>query len=164
MEWPDRWRNYYFQPGLVEHDPVLAALDREPGSFTWTELKNRRALSAVGTEALNKVHAEGWTDGLVLPLHRSGSRYGIVSLVAYRHSIDRQQKAELSTASLVFQERMRYHVPRDGFRVPPAGLTPREIDCLKLIAVGLSDARAGETLGIGAATVHEYENDSGGDL
>jgi DNA-binding CsgD family transcriptional regulator len=156
MEWPDRWRNYYFQSGLVEHDPVLAALDQETGSFTWTELRNRRALSSVGTVALNKVYAEGWTDGLVLPLHRSGSRYGLVSLVAYKHTIDRQQKADLTAAGLVFHERMRYHVPRDGFRVPPAGLTPREIDCLKLIATGFSDARAGEALGIRAATVHEH--------
>ena len=22
MEWPDRWRNYYFQSGMLEHDPV----------------------------------------------------------------------------------------------------------------------------------------------
>lgn len=156
MEWPERWRNYYFQSGLVEHDPLLAALDQEPGGFTWTELRSRRALSIVGTEALNKIAAEGWIDGFVLPLHRSGSRYGIVSLVAYKHLIDRQQKADLTAASLVFQERMRYHVPRDGFRVPPAGLTPREIDCLKLIAEGLSDSKAGEALGISGSTVHEH--------
>jgi DNA-binding CsgD family transcriptional regulator len=156
MEWPERWRNYYFQSGLVEHDPLLAALDQEPGGFTWTELRSRRGLSLLGTEALNKIAVEGWTDGFVLPLHRSGSRYGIVSLVAYTHLIDRQQKADLTAASLVFQERMRYHVPRDGFRVPPAGLTQREIECLKLIAQGLSDSKTGEALGISGSTVHEH--------
>lgn len=157
MEWPDRWRNYYFRSGLVEHDPIVNALGQEPGAVTWTELRSRPGgLSAVGTEAFNKVAAEGWTDGLVLPLHRAESRYGIVSLVAYRHIIDKQQKAELTAASILFQERMRYLVPRDGFPLPPAGLTPREIECVKLIAEGLSDTRAGEALGISSSTFHEH--------
>lgn len=157
MEWPDRWRNYYFQSGLVEHDPIVNALGQESGAVTWTELRSRPGgLSAIGTEAFNKIAAEGWTDGLLLSLHRAGTRYGIVSLVAYKHIIDAQQKADLTAASLVFQERLRYRVPRDGFPMPPAGLTPREIECLKLIADGLSDTKAGDALGISGSTVHEH--------
>jgi DNA-binding CsgD family transcriptional regulator len=156
MEWPDRWRNYYFQSGMIEHDPVVGALDQEPGAFTWTELRGRRGLSAAGTDALTKIAAEGWTDGLVVPLHRSGSHYGIVSLVVNEHYLDKQQKTDLTSVSLVFHDRMRHHVPRQGFPVPPAGLTPREIECVKLIARGLSDLRAGEALGISGATVHEH--------
>jgi LuxR family quorum-sensing system transcriptional regulator CciR len=156
MEWPDRWRSYYLQSGLIEHDPLVGALDQEPGAFTWTELRHRRALSVAGTEALLKVAAEGWTDGLVVPLHRGGSHYGLVSLVVNDHTLDPQEKAELTAVSIVFHDRMRYHVPRDGFRVPPAALTPREIECVRLIARGLSDVKAGEALGISGATVHEH--------
>jgi len=156
MEWPDRWRNYYFQSGMIDHDPVVGALDQQAGAFTWTELRGRRALSVAGTEALSKIAAEGWTDGLVVPLHRRGSHYGLVSLVVNKRILDKQQKTELTGVSLVFHDSMRHHVPRDGFRVPPAGLTPREIECVKLIAEGLSDLKAGEALGISGSTVHEH--------
>jgi len=156
MEWPDRWRNYYFRSGMIEHDPVVGALGEEPGAFTWTELRSRRALTVAGTEALNKIAAEGWTDGLVVPLHRGGSHYGLVSLVTNNHTLDSAQKTELTAVSITFHDRMRYHVPREGFRVPPAALTPREIECIRLIAQGLSDIKAGEVLGISGSTVHEH--------
>jgi len=156
MEWPDRWKNYYFQSGMLEHDPVVGALAQEEGAFTWTELRARRGLSIAGTEALVKVAMEGWIDGLVVPLHRSGSHYGLISLVVNEHILDKQQKVDLTAVSLVFQDRMRHLVPSNGFPMPPAGLTPREIECVKLIARGFSDIKAGEALGISGSTVHEH--------
>jgi LuxR family quorum-sensing system transcriptional regulator CciR len=156
MEWPDRWRNYYFQSGMIEHDPLIGALGQFPGAFTWTELRTRRALTVAGTDALVKVAAEGWTDGLVVPLHRDGNHYGLVSLVVNAHILDDNQKTDLTAVSIHFHDRMRYHVPREGFRLPPAGLTPRELECVKLIAQGLSDLKAGEVLGISGSTVHEH--------
>lgn len=156
LEWPDRWRRFYFQSGMLEHDPLLEALGRMQGAFTWTELRSRRGLSMAGTDALMRVAAEGWIDGLVVPLHRGGTHYGLISLVTLNHILQPQQKADLTATSLVFHDRMRHLVPSEGFRMPPAGLTPREIDCLKLVAKGYSDLKAGETLGIGGATVHEH--------
>ncbi|MDB5526377.1 MAG: bacterial regulatory s, luxR family protein [Rhizobium sp.] len=156
MEWPERWRNYYFQSGMLEHDPVVGALGQTEGAFTWAELRIRRGLSIAGTEALTKIAAEGWTDGLVVPLHRRGTHYGLVSLVANDHMLDKHEKADLTAVSLVFHDRIRHLVPRDGFRISPAGLTPREIECVKMIALGLSDRKAGEALGISGSTVHEH--------
>ena len=156
MEWPERWRAYYFQSGLLQHDPLLDALPLMGTTFTWDELRARRALTVAGTEALNKVAAEGWVDGLVVSLHRAGTHYGLVSLVALNHHITAIEKKHLEAVSLVFHERLRLLVPKEGFRLPPAGLTPREIDCIKLIAEGLSDIKAGERLGIRGSTVHEH--------
>lgn len=156
MEWPERWRSYYFQSGLLDHDPLIDALPHMGATFTWDELRARRALTAAGTEALNKIAAEGWVDGLVVPLHRSGAHYGLISLVALNHHITPPEKKHLEAVCLVFHERLRLIVPREGFRVPPAGLTPREIECIRLIADGLSDITAGEELGIKASTVHEH--------
>jgi LuxR family transcriptional regulator, quorum-sensing system regulator BjaR1 len=156
MEWPERWRNYYFQSGLLEHDPLIDALPQMDATFTWRELRSRRALTVAGTEALNKIAAEGWVDGLVVSLHRSGTHYGLVSLVTLNHHITPVERRQLEAVSLIFHERLRYLVPKEGFRIPPAGLTPREIDCVRLIAEGLSDITAGEALGIKGSTVHEH--------
>jgi DNA-binding CsgD family transcriptional regulator len=89
-------------------------------------------------------------------LHRAGTHYGLVSLVARDHHITATEKRHLEAVSLVFHERLRLTVPKEGFRLPPAGLTPREIECIRLIADGLSDIRAGERLGIRGSTVHEH--------
>ncbi len=156
MEWPERWRQYYFQSGLLDHDPLIEALPLMSGAFTWDELRKRRALSIAGTEALTKIAAEGWVDGLVVSFHRAGTHYGLVSLVTLDHHITPAEKQQLETVSIVFHETMRRLVPKEGFRVPPAGLTPREIDCIQLIAEGLSDISAGERLGIKGSTVHEH--------
>ena len=156
MEWPERWRTYYFQSDLIVHDPLIEALPLMSGTFTWDELRARRALTVAGTEALNRIAAEGWTDGLVVPLHRGGTHYGLVSLVTLNHHISPAEKKHLTAACMVLHERLRQIVPKEGFRVPPAGLTPREIDCIKLIAEGLSDAKAAGRLGIRASTVHEH--------
>lgn len=156
MEWPDSWRNYYFQSGMIDHDPVVGALAHETRPFTWTELRKRRALSVAGTDALNKIAAEGWTDGLVVPLKRSETHFGLISLVAFEHAITPQEKDLLSAVSLIFHERLRYLVPKEGFRIPPAGLTPREIECISLIAQGFSDLKAGAVLGISGSTMHEH--------
>lgn len=156
MDWPERWRNYYFQSGLIEHDPLIEALPLMTGTFTWNELRARRALTVAGTDALNKIAAEGWVDGLVVPLHRGETHYGLVSLVTLNHHISAAEKKHLTATCVVFHERLRQIVPKEGFRVPPAGLTPREIDCIKLIAEGLSDIKAADRLGIRASTVHEH--------
>jgi DNA-binding CsgD family transcriptional regulator len=79
-----------------------------------------------------------------------------VSLVVKGHILEQWEKADLTAVSLVFHDRMRTLVPDEGFRMPPAGLTPREIECVGLVAKGLSDFKAGEALGIGGATVYEH--------
>ena len=156
MEWPDRWRKYYFQSGMLEHDPLIEALATNHTPFTWEELRARNGLTIAGTEALNKVAAEGWVDGLVVPLHRSSTHFGLVSLVAMNHKLSPSQKSLLTAASVALHDRLRHLLPVEGFRIPPAGLTPREIECIRLIAAGMSDIRAGEALGIRGSTVHEH--------
>jgi DNA-binding CsgD family transcriptional regulator len=156
MEWPESWRRFYFQSGMLEHDPVVEALEHNDGAFTWGELRARRSLPIAALEALKRIAAEGWTDGLVVPLRRGGTHYGVVSLVVRGHILEQWQKADLTAVSLVFHDRMRTLVPDEGFRMPPAGLTPREIECVGLVAKGLSDFKAGEALGIGGATVYEH--------
>jgi DNA-binding CsgD family transcriptional regulator len=156
MEWPERWQKFYFQSGLIDHDPLIEALGQYREPFTWSELRERRGLSIAGTEALAKIAAEGWTDGLVVPLPRAGTHFGLVSLVTLNHTITPGEKAALTAVSVIFHDRMRSLVPVEGFRVPPCGLTPREIECVRLIAQGMSDGRIGEALGISASTAHEH--------
>ncbi|HMN87187.1 MAG TPA: autoinducer binding domain-containing protein [Bauldia sp.] len=155
IDWPPDWQRFYFSSGLVERDPVVENLARYDRPFTWADLRADRRLAQVGQDGLERVAAAGWIDGLVVPIPRGGPRYGLVSLVARRH-IDEAGRRALGPLALCFHARVLPLVRHEGFAVPPAGLTPREIECLGLVVRGGSDRMIAAELGISLATAHEH--------
>ena len=155
IDWPDRWREFYVQSGLVERDPVLAAMGRTRQPFTWSDLRERRALSSAGTEAFDLAQAEGWVDGLVVPMSGQGQRVGLVSLVA-RRQIEPTPRQFLTLVSISLHSHVRTLVAREGFALPPAGLSGREIAAIRLVAKGMTDGRIATALGVANSTAHEF--------
>jgi LuxR family quorum sensing-dependent transcriptional regulator len=157
IEWPEKWRNFYLQSGLMQRDPVISCLPHYNRPFTWAELARDRLLLKVGLEALERVREHGWSDGVIVPIPRGGTRYGLVSLVAEAPTIiDETDKSLIALLAVSFHERARTLAPQQGFPVPPAGLTDREIACLSLIARGYTDREVGQQLGIAQSTAHEH--------
>ena len=154
--WPDSWRKFYVGSGLVRRDPLVDALARRHAPFTWSNLRRDRKLSRVGSAALQLCAEHGWTEGLAVPIPRGDKRFGLVSLACQRGDFDASEKALLAMLSICFLERLRNLAPTHGFAVPPAGLTRREIDCLKLVARGATDREIGRKLGISQSTAHEH--------
>ncbi|MBB1250610.1 helix-turn-helix transcriptional regulator [Rhizobium sp. G21] len=153
--WDDRWRGFCRQAGHLHHDPLLAMIERDHGAFTLGERMNRNRPSADVGHLLQRFAAFGWQDALCVPIHRGGLRYGVASLISARR-IATGDKAQLTAAAFAFHQRLRCLAPNEGFRTPPAGLGAEEIDCLRLLATGLSDAKTGEMLGLGGGAVHAH--------
>ena len=157
IEWPESWRRFYLSSALHERDPVVGSLvDYGSTPFTWTDLRNDRRVSQLGTRALELSAQHGWTEGLVVPLPRGGTRYGLVSLVGRRGPFTGADVPPIALMSVWFHARVRELTPRQGFPVPPAGLTEREIQCLALVSRSYSDRRVAEELGISHATAKEH--------
>jgi DNA-binding CsgD family transcriptional regulator len=157
IEWPARWRKFYLQSDLVERDPVIGCIAHYKGPFTWGDLRRDRLLLQIGLDALDRVRELGWSDGLVIPIPRGGTRYGLVSLVAEAPAIiGAAEKSLIALLAVCFHERVRALAPSQGFPLPPAGLTEREVQCLSLIARGCSDREVGQALQIAPSTAHEY--------
>jgi LuxR family quorum sensing-dependent transcriptional regulator len=156
VDWPDSWRAFYLSSNLIERDPVLDALPHRPAPFTWSDLRRDRKLSRAGREALDLVAANGWTEGLAVSLPRGTGRFGLVSLVGHGDEPDLPAKAFLSLISICLHDHARTLAPRLGFAAPPAGLTAREIECLRLVARGCADREIGTILGIAKSTAHEH--------
>jgi DNA-binding CsgD family transcriptional regulator len=154
--WPESWRKFYVESGLIQRDPLLDALRQRHAPFTWSELRADRKLSQVGSEALRLCAEHGWTEGLAVPIPRGEERFGLVSLAGRRRAFGAREKSLLAMLSYCFQERLRNLAPRHGFAVPPVGLTEREIDTLRLIARGATDREVGRQLGISPSTAHEH--------
>ena len=156
LDWPPAWQRFYIGSGLVNRDPVVDALSYRRGPFTWTDLRADRKLAAVGQDALDRIAAEGWNEGLVVPLPQGGSRMGLVSMVGRRLVTDPAVIAYLTLISICLHSHTRTLVAREGFAAPPAGLTPREVACLRLVARGLPDRAIAAELGIAVSTAHEF--------
>jgi LuxR family quorum sensing-dependent transcriptional regulator len=154
--WPDAWRKFYLGTGLIQRDPLVDALKRRHVPFTWSEVRRDGNWPKVGTKGSQLLVEHGWTEGLAVPIPRGDQRFGLVSLLCSRGAFSADEKSQLAMLSYFFHERMRYLAPIYGFALPPAGLTKREIETLRLIARGASDRDVGGKLGISPSTAHEH--------
>ena len=155
VDWPEDWRQYYLASGLINRDPLIEALRFREKVFTWGDLRKDRRMLQAGGEALRRCAEHGWQDRLVIPIRRSDTRFELVSLVRRSPARDPQGADVLALAGESLMCRIRA-VGQLEFPVPPAGLTGRQIDALRLVALGCSDARIAERLGISTTTAHQH--------
>ncbi len=156
IDWPENWRRFYIASGLVNRDPVVDSLAFRTEPFTWSDLRADNRFSRLGSQAIDRAAAEGWTEGLVVPLPTKGNRVGLVSLVGHQNITDPDVCAFLSLISVCLQGHARSLVAHEGFAVPPAGLTGREIESIRLVARGLPDGAIAEAMGVAPSTAHEF--------
>jgi LuxR family quorum-sensing system transcriptional regulator CciR len=100
--------------------------------------------------------SSGLIEGLVVPIGRAGNRVGLVSMVGSRGRLDDEAKAFLAVISHGLHAHVGALTARQGFAVPPAGLTDREIEAMRLVAKGRSDTAIAEAMGVAPSTAHEF--------
>lgn len=155
IDWPESWRRFYTKSDLINRDPLLAELERRTDPFSWSDLRADGQLARAGREALDRIAAEGWSEGLVIPIKGAGNRLGLVSLIGHR-PIGLDAKHRLALASLCLHQHARTLAIRDGFPVPPAGLSERELQAVRCVAQGLSDRDIAAVLNVATSTAHEF--------
>jgi DNA-binding CsgD family transcriptional regulator len=156
IDWPESWRRFYVGSGLVHRDPLIDALAFRTEPFTWSDLRADNRFLKLGSQAIERAAAEGWREGLIVPVPNKGSRVGLISLAGHKNITDPDVRAFLSIISFCLHGHARTLVAQDGFALPPVGLTAREIECLRLVARGLSDGPIAEALGVARSTAHEF--------
>ena len=157
IDWPEAWRRFYLGNGIMERDPVVSALPRYRHPFTWSDLATDSKLSHDARNVIALARSHGWTEGLAIPIPRgTQDRFGLVSLAGNGPPLDAESRAVLSLMGICFFDYVRSLVPRCGFAAPPAGLTEREMQCVRLVAQGQSDRAMAATLGISQPTAHEH--------
>lgn len=155
MDWPVAWREFY-TAHLIHKDPLLRLLSVQSKPFLWSEMLCAPNLKTEELLVMSMAERNGWVDGFVLPVPRGGSRIGLVSLVSARLLDAEADKSDLILLSSCFHERLRSLIAPRDFPTPPLGLSVREIECLGLVAQGLSDNDVAAHLSIAPATAHEH--------
>lgn len=153
--YPGDWVREFLSLGCAGDDPVHLASRRTNIGFGWGELDTLIKLERRHRNILERSRRFGLGDGLTIPANVPGEpsascsfavRIGLQVPVARRHC------AELIGAhALCAARRLR--------PAPPIGrphLSRRELQCLKLVALGKTDWEIARILALSTHTAHQY--------
>jgi DNA-binding CsgD family transcriptional regulator len=152
--WPTEWLVEYQRNDYVRHDvlPAMARLTANP--YTWQELLRDREQSP-GQIALNKwARGLGVVDAYAVPIHQPGSDVGLCVSVSDHLVEDVEERMALHMASLYAYHRCRSLGLLTEASSVKSPLSPREVECLRLVLAGKSDTDIGKILGISHTTAH----------
>jgi LuxR family quorum-sensing system transcriptional regulator CciR len=149
---------------------VLVAAVQSFAPFLWADIPRLVPLSRPQRDFLDAAHAAGIGAAVAVPIHRprGAQEAGSYSVFAGCCSFLMKNGAPLPLESLAaahyvgalaFDAAENLRGPRlDTPRGPQ--LTPRQRDCVALVAQGKSDWEIGQVLGISESTVHKHIEDA----
>jgi len=152
-------------------DPVLATAAQSYAPFLWSDISRLIALAPVQSQFIDSIHAAGVGAAVTVPIHRArdADQGGSYSVFAGCCSFMMKTGIALPLSSLAAAhyvgalafdavENLRQAQTREAPRGPQ--LTPRQRDCVVLVAQGKSDWEIGQLLGISESTVHKHIEDA----
>jgi LuxR family quorum-sensing system transcriptional regulator CciR len=156
-------------------DAVLSAASQSYAPFLWSDIPRLVSLTSGQRDFLDAVHAAGTGAAVTTPVHRArgAGEAGSYSVFAGCCSFLMKTGIPLPLANLAAAhyigalafdtvEHLRQEgLPQDGLAAPRGPqLTPRQRDCVVLVAQGKSDWQIGQLLGISESTVHKHIEDA----
>lgn len=156
--YPPTWIEVFEARGLYATDPIHVASHRTNAGFLWSEVDKLIRLNTHHRRVLGEASKEGLGDGYTVPAHVPGESNGTCSF-AMRLGRDLPREnfmvAQLVGTFAMDAGRRLARSAREGLAKKPK-LTPRQLDCVLLVARGKSDWEVGQILGISEGTAREY--------
>jgi DNA-binding CsgD family transcriptional regulator len=146
---PPGWEQIFSQRRFAESNFMLRELARRSEPFRWLQSEIRTE----GERGLAQLLKDwNFPDGISAPIHGPAGYLGVTSMAFERlHELAPEERAAIGLAATVLHLRMRALTP-PGLD-EPTKLSPRERDCMALVAEGRSDWEIGERLGVAETTV-----------
>ena len=155
--YPVRWLDEIIEHRLYLDDPVHAACAKTPSGLTWDRIGEFIAPSPRQISILEKGRAHGLKAGVTMPIRMSDEPGAVFT--AARATDEELSGDDILTARLIGTvafDRARALLGQDRLVYEPVALSPRQIDCIALVAQGKSDWEIAQILGLSRDTVHEY--------
>lgn len=156
MDWPSEFAMTYYATDLIMTCPLMRALTIFDRPYCWADARGLCFQTKGSWRMAEAARANGWDEGLIVPLPRGGSRRGVVSMMGRAERINPDERPLITALATIYYERVRGLLAGSSGLISAAKLTAREVDCLRLVASGLPDASVAEKLGISQISVHEY--------
>ncbi len=164
----------WHRPRATDGDAVLAAGALSYAPFLWSDIPRLTTLTDAQQEYLSEAVAAGVGAAVSIPIHRPrpANEAGSYSRFAGLCSFLMRNGTPLPLESLAAAhyigaqafdaaERLRHFaLTPDPVRRSSPRLTPRQRDCVVLVAQGKSDWEIGRLLGISESTVHKHIEDA----
>jgi LuxR family quorum-sensing system transcriptional regulator CciR len=154
--YPEAWVGEWVANRFWVHDPVHVASHRTDSPFTWSSLAKMISLSAQQRAILHRSRSFGIGRGFTIPLSALGEARASCSFAV-------ECGTRLPAQRLISAEQIGWHAFAAATRLQLGAraslrphLSPREIDCLRLVAQGKTDWEIATILGIAAETARQY--------
>lgn len=157
LDYPEGWQERFDADRHYRIDPVQHACRTQVLGFAWSDLRALVRLTPRQSRILEESRRHGIGEGFTVPIHLPGERAASCSF-ATRAGID-LPAGNLVAAQLLgqfgFEAFRRLGRPRAP---PPERLSPRQRECVLLMAQGKSDWEIGRILDLSEETVTKYLN------
>jgi LuxR family quorum-sensing system transcriptional regulator CciR len=154
--YPEGWVAEHRERGYPSDDPVHLASRRANTGFCWNELPTLISLDGRHKRILEESRRHGLGEGFTVPANVPGEPTASCSFVVrsgHRLPLERLHCAELVGAfALRAARRLRPRAPP----ILRPRLSRREVQCLRLLALGKTDWEIAHILGISVHTAHQY--------
>jgi DNA-binding CsgD family transcriptional regulator len=155
-EWPPEWLQYYRSSGFIERDPILNALRIQREPFTFGDIVRDRRFSKLDRVSLRVAAENGWARGFAAPFPRGGAHIGLVTMLGRAGEMEDALRVPLTIISHLLLSHVRRIASLGDFAMPPMGLSPRQIEALRLVCKGCSDEEIANALKIAKPTAHAH--------
>jgi DNA-binding CsgD family transcriptional regulator len=91
-----------------------------------------------------------------VPVARGGTRFGLVTMIGRGAKLGEFERSYLCLISECLLTRIRSLGEGVEYALPPAGMSKREIEAARLVALGYSDADIAAHLDISESTAHKH--------
>ena len=155
--YPEQWISRIFQEKRHLDDPAHAAAARSIDGVQWAMIERNIALSDHQRETLSLASGHGLANGLTLPFRLPGLPSALFSLAIDRSS-EPMPSAILAArlmGGIVFAQAHRL-ARSEPLKADVVTLSPRHLDCIRLLARGMTDRAIADQLGLSPQTIREY--------
>lgn len=152
------WHDIYIARQYHRRDPAHLAAQRTNRCFSWNELASIVGASHVHRPILREAARHGLLNGMTIPIGVPGEPAGSGSLGTRSGRLPPRDQCRAAAwiVDEAFAEvrRVHGHPARLDDMTPP--LSPRRLECLRLVAVGRTDVAIATKMGISVTTVRTH--------
>jgi LuxR family quorum-sensing system transcriptional regulator CciR len=158
--YPSSWAEVFVEKQLYSSDPIHMASQRTNVGFAWSDVPSMIRMTPHHRRVLEAAAREGLGDGFTIPAHVPGESNGSCSFALRSgRELPRQNLAMAQLVGSFAFQAGRQQVFRQvaaEVQAQRPKLTPRQLDCLVLVAKGKSNWDIAQLLGLKEDTVNEH--------
>jgi LuxR family transcriptional regulator, quorum-sensing system regulator CciR len=156
--YPRCWLEQYFERKLEFYDPVMVASSRTCVGFRFADLPTLIRVTDPQRRLMEQARGEGISDGFSVPAHIPGERHGTCTFAVNGDAPLPERSLPMAQIVGVFAYESARRIQLGVGPMTGVGpkLSPRQLECVLLIARGKTDWEIARILGLARETVRQH--------